>query len=193
MIGYPNKKKGSSSQVTINNAARRGMSLEEDINASNDYYRVNNLAVIYKKPTPIQIVDVYYPSRNKAKIVEAYFRQPSTTDYNGVFSGFYIDFEAKETQNKTTFPLALIHKHQLDHLRSVHLQGAVSFVIIRFTRYNETYLIYSETLFEWLAQETTRSIKLTWIREHGRLIQSTYHAPCDYLAIIKRDYFEVKK
>ena len=36
-----------------------------------------------------------------AVITEAYFRTPSTTDFNGIFKGRYIDFEAKETSNAT--------------------------------------------------------------------------------------------
>ena len=62
----------------------RGMSLEEDLNISNSYYVDRGVAFIYKKPTPIQITKVDYPSRSSAVIKEAYFKEPSTTDYNGL-------------------------------------------------------------------------------------------------------------
>lgn len=81
----------------------RGMRLENDINDSNKYYRELDRALIYKKPTPVQVVHVDYPKRQRAKITEAYYKTPSTTDYNGVYRGKYIDFEAKETKNKNEF------------------------------------------------------------------------------------------
>ena len=36
------------------NYKNRGMTLEDDINKSNQYYIENNIAYIYKKPTPIK-------------------------------------------------------------------------------------------------------------------------------------------
>ena len=63
------------------------MSLEEDLNISNSYYVDRGVAFIYKKPTPIQITKVDYPSRSSAVIKEAYFKEPSTTDYNGLYKG----------------------------------------------------------------------------------------------------------
>ena len=82
------------------------MNLEYDLNITNEYYRTIAKAYIYKKPTPIKLVKVDYKHN---KINEAYFDMPSTTDYNGLYKGKYIDFEAKETTNKTSFPLNNIH------------------------------------------------------------------------------------
>ena len=56
MINYPNGKKNSN-EKTIN-YANRGMSLEDDLNDTNKYYLQNDIAAVYKKPTPITIVNV---------------------------------------------------------------------------------------------------------------------------------------
>ena len=79
--------------------------------------------------------------RSKAVINEAYFRTPSTTDYNGVYRGYYIDFEAKETKNKTSFPLNNIHDHQVEHMKSCFLQKGLVFLLIRFKVLDEVYLL----------------------------------------------------
>src|SRR5690625_2961664 len=126
--------------VTSSNKSfsNRGMSLEEDINLTNAYYLERNIAIIHKKPTPVQIVNVNYPKRSAAVITEAYFQQAATTDYNGIYRGKYIDFEAKETRSTTSFPLANIHDHQIKHMKSIVKHGGISFLIIRFTSLSET-------------------------------------------------------
>jgi recombination protein U len=187
MIGYPNKKK---SQSLVNepaiSKARRGMSLEDDLNKTNSYYLDVDRAVIFKKPTPIQVVEVSYPSRNKAKITEAYYRQASTTDYNGVYKGLPIDFEAKETVNKTSFPLAKLHKHQLDHLINVYRHGAVAFLLIRFSSLDETYLLMVKSLMQYLSDNDRQSIPYAWIKNEGILIPYSLTPPVDYLTALDK-------
>jgi recombination protein U len=173
-----------------NNYANRGMTLEEDINITNEYYLVNDIAVIYKKPTPIKITKVDYPSRNKAKIKEAFFKLPSTTDYNGVYKGKYIDFEAKQTNSKTSFPLDNIHKHQIEHIRKVINHGGIAFLIIRFCLLNKTFVYMGKDLLNYLEKEKRKSIPLSEFEEKGYEIKIKYNPRIDYLNIIKK-YMEV--
>ena len=91
------------------NFAKRGMKLDEMIKQANQWYLLRDKAIIHKKPTPIQVVSVDYPKRSRAVITEAYYRTASTTDYNGIYKGHYLDFEAKQTNLKTKFPLHNIH------------------------------------------------------------------------------------
>lgn len=182
VINYPNKKK-SVNKRTISHS-NRGMNLEEDLSVTNQYYLDLNLAVVYKKPTPIQIVKVDYSKRNSAKITEAYFNVSSTTDYNGIYKGKYIDFEAKETQSLTSFPLSNIHAHQIKHLDYITKHGGFAFVIIRFVKLTEDYLVEATTLMKYLNETTRKSIPYQWIQENGYLIENKYQARLDYLKIV---------
>lgn len=174
--------------------SNRGMTLEEDINTTNACYLQTNRAVIHKKPTPVQIVKVNYPKRSAAVITEAYFKQASTTDYNGIYRQKYIDFEAKETKNKTLFPLANIHEHQIQHMESVMDHGGVCFVIIRFSIMDETYYLDAEKLIScWYNQSKgngRKSISYKTIKKDGFLIPFHYRLRVDYLSIIDRLYFK---
>ena len=147
-MNYPNGSNKKYSSTT--SYANRGMSLEDDLNITNEYYNTTGIAVVHKKPTAITIYKVDYLSNKDAVIKEARFKIPSTTDYNGIYKSKYIDFEAKETSSSTSFPLQNIHKHQLDHLRSIVKQGGIGFLIVRFTELNETYYLGSEELFKFL-------------------------------------------
>jgi recombination protein U len=196
-MNYPNGKNNSKQTTRAANAqanktfGNRGMTLEEDINTTNQYYLEANKAVIHKKPTPVQIVKVNYPKRSAAVITEAYFKQASTTDYNGVYRQKYIDFEAKETKNKTLFPLANVHEHQIEHMKTVVHHGGICFLIIRFRVYNETYYLPFEKLLLFWNDKLNggkKSISYQQIKEEGYLIPFQYQARVDYLAIIEKLY-----
>ncbi len=168
----------------------RGTNLENDINLSNKYYIDQKQAYIYKKPTPIKISKVDYPSKHnkvsKVVIKEAYFEAPSTTDYNGIYKGKYIDFEAKETQNKTVFPLENIHKHQIEHLRNITSCGGIGFLIVRFTAHQKNFLLLAEDLFSYLETSNQKSIPLSYFEEKGYLIEESYLPRLPYLKIIDK-------
>lgn len=168
--------------------SNRGMSLEEDLNQTNDYYRLHNKAIIHKKPIPIQVVNVNYPRRSAAKITEAYYRKASTTDYNGVYRGYYIDFEAKETRNKTSFPLKNFHDHQLKHMKECVEHGGICFVIIRFSTLNRVFLMEYKDLAElWEKQFETngkKSIPLKTIKKLGHELSYKLSPRLPYLTIV---------
>lgn len=199
-IRYPNgklyqplqnepKKKSSkkliSDKVSFSN---RGKSLEDDLNDTNSYYLSVGIANIHKKPVPIQIVKVEYPSRSAAVIREGYFRTPSTTDYNGVWNGKYIDFEAKETESKTSFPLKNIHLHQIKHLQSVVQQQGVAFFIVRFNKLERYFVTPFKMIDEaWTAMENggRKSITLKQFEENSIEIQVSYTPRLDYLKAVQ--------
>lgn len=163
--------------------ANRGMSLENDINKTNEYYRQIDKAYIYKKPTPIKVVKVIFQQK-KAKITEAYFDIPSTTDYNGLYKGKYIDFEAKETTSLTSFPLSNIHLHQIKHLDNIEKHNGIAFLIVRFTKRNETYLLMQKELKNFLENSSKKSIPITYFKEKAHLIKEKYSPRIDYLEIL---------
>lgn len=190
MIGYPTKQNRAlcSNEKPMNHS--RGMSLESDINASNEYYLETNRACIHKKPTPVQIVRVDYPQRSHAKIVEAYYKVPSTTDYNGVYRGRAIDFEAKETKNKTLLPFQLIHPHQIAHLKRVLYHGGVGFFIIRFSSLDETYVVDATELIKLYENKEKKSLTLKETKTIGTLIKEGLTPRLAYLDNVDQMYFK---
>ena len=175
MVNYPNKKKNNHYTSMIegkHNTAHRGMNLEEDINLTNEYYLSHDIAVIHKKPTPIQIVKVSYPERSSAKIVEAYFRTPSKT---------------------LSFPFTNISLHQINHLDKVIHHGGIAFLIIAFTKVNEVYLLDASFMVEAYRKNDRKSLRYETIKEKGHLIRQGFLPRLHYLEIIDQYYCEVFK
>lgn len=179
---YPN---GLNKQYKkINSTSNRGMDLENEINETNKYYLNNDIAIIYKKPTPITVNKVDYHARNDAVIKEAHFLIPSTTDYNGIYKGKYIDFEAKETKSDY-LPLSNIHPHQIKHLQNITRHGGYGFIIVRFTKYNLTFLLECNKLTYFIENEKRKSIPLSYFKENGYIIKQGFRPYLDYLKIVE--------
>ncbi len=190
MINYPNKKKHRDRKVV--STANRGMNFENMINQTNEFYLNNDIAVIHKKPIPIQIVKVDYKQRSAAKIVEAYYKLPSTTDYNGLYKGRYIDFEAKETKNKTSFPIKNIHEHQVLHLEQCLNHGGIAFTIIYFSLLDRIFFLDAihVSKFYHRSKDSRKSITLKEIETNGHEITEGYRKPVDYLKVIDEHYIK---
>ena len=202
MIKYPNgqsyeevvkkekKRKKSEKDISIS-SANRGMDFESDINSSNDYYRSKGVCLVYKRPTPINVVKVDY-SRG-AMITHAYFEAQSTTDYNGVYKGKYLDFEAKNTKNKTSFPLSNITNHQIEHLKQVIFHGGIAFFIVHFESLDKVFLLDASYVIHFYEKGDRKSIPLICFEENGIEIEKAYNPRLKYIDAVEKMYFSDDK
>lgn len=178
-MNYPNNiKKTKSKIITYDN---RGMDLEILINKTNQYYLDNNIALVYKKPTPIQIVKT-----DNNLITKAFFSAPSTLDYNGLYNGNYLEFEAKETSCKTSFPLRNIHNHQIEHIRKVIKHQGICFLIIRIN--NLIYLLKGEDFIHYIDTFEKKSIPYNYLEKNAYLLKENYLKGLNYLEIVDKIY-----
>lgn len=180
---YPNKAKKDYKKFT--SYANRGMDLEDAINNSNNYYLEKDIAIIYKKPTSITIKNATFKN-GKRIITEAYFKTPSTLDYNGIYKGKYIDFDAKETKSKTSFPINNIHKHQLKHMKDIIRHGGISFLLILIN--NVVYLLDGNDIFDFIDNNDRKSIPYEYIVKKGIPINTGYYPQLDYIKAIDKRY-----
>lgn len=161
----------------------RGMDFEADINQSNEYYLEKDLCLISKRPTPIRVVKVDYT--HGPKITQAYFEMQSTTDYNGVYEGRYLDFEAKSTISKTSFPLNNIPPQQIKHLQGVLRHGGIAFFLINCVTLGETYLLPAAYIIDFYQKKPRKSIPIADIKSNGYLVKEGYRPRYDYLPLVK--------
>ena len=169
--GKPYKKseevnKAEKGHRSLLSAANRGMSLEEDINLSNDFYRETGRALINKRPTPINIVKVDYS--HGARITDAYFEKQSTT----------------------SFPLSNISEHQIVHLKNVIKHGGIAFFVISFQIQNEIYLLDAKFVIEFYEHGKRKSIPYEVFKESGLLIKQDYSPRLHYLDAVDQLYFK---
>lgn len=159
----------------LKNSENNGMEFERLINDSNNYYKVNNLAFINKIPTPINVVKLH-----GKKITEAYFYQKSTTDYNGIYNGNHIDFEAKCTLDQSLNLSSNLHHHQREHLINIHHAGGVSFLFVWFKSFNRFFILFTEQLLTL----TSTILSIHFFEENCIEIIEKINPSLDYLKVI---------
>ena len=168
--------------------ANRGMFLEHIINDTNTYYLSKDKAVIYKKPTPIKVLNVKYRTAKTTLIDKAVFSETSTLDYNGIYKGKYIEFDAKECKSTTSFPLSNIKKHQITHISNIIKHGGIVFLIIFMN--NNFSLFKGSSLLEFINNTERKSIPFDYIKENAYIIKEGYMPRIDYLTVVDNVYLK---
>lgn len=184
MIKYPNgqPKKKTTTVKLAKSAANRGMELEKLISVANDYYLMHDIALITKRPTPINVVKINYTKG--ARITDAYFEKQSTTDFNGIYKHRYLDFEAKSTRLKASFPLNNIHEHQITHLENVIRHGGIAFFVVEFASLNEIYVLAASHVIGAYKNGERKSIPYAIFKEKGILVPLKINPILDYLPAV---------
>jgi recombination protein U len=120
------------------------------------------------------------------RIIDGFFETPSTLDYNGIYKGYYIEFDAKETKSKTSFSINNIHKHQIIHIKRVLHHNGIAFLIVRFTLLEKDYVLRGEDLIDYLNNSTKKSIPLSYFEENCYQVDIKYAPRLDYIKIVDK-------
>ncbi|OKP94794.1 Holliday junction resolvase RecU [Paenibacillus sp. P32E] len=169
------------------NYGNRGMVFEAHLDISNQMYEAQGKAVINKRPTPVKVIE-----KRGQYITMAVYEKPSTVDYDGIYRGRRIDFEAKDVNDLVRFDLSRLENHQYEHLEKSHKHGSMAFLLVRFGRNRKVYLLPFVAL-RVFRQESMRpggrkSISIDDFEIEGYEIRNG-RVPIDFLAAVDKIWF----
>ncbi|HDR7647944.1 hypothetical protein S3E15_02986 [Bacillus mycoides] len=166
----------------------RGMAFEKLINLSNEMYQRGRVALINKRPTPVKVLKMVY-----GRVKDGYYESKSTVDYDGVYKGRAIAFEAKSTNGINRFDLKNIARHQLDYLEKAEKMGAICFFLIGFSKDKSVFLVPLSVIQAYVRMSQQpkgkKSIPRADFDIYGYLADQTERAPVDYLQYIDEQGF----
>ncbi|MDR4987182.1 Holliday junction resolvase RecU [Bacillus cereus] len=161
----------------------RGMAFEKLINLSNEMYQREGVALINKRPTPVKVL-----KSAGGRVLNGFYESKSTVDYDGVYKGRAVAFEAKSTQSLTRFDLSNIAQHQLDYLEKAEKMGAVCFFLIEFSKDQTVFLVPASIIRSYVRMshqpDGKKSISRADFDVYGYLVEQTERAPVDYLQYV---------
>ncbi|ARJ26005.1 Holliday junction resolvase RecU (plasmid) [Bacillus mycoides] len=159
----------------------RGMAFELLLTNTCRMYKAASVGIFNKRPTPIKVVK----TDNKGNITKSAWGSKSTVDYDGVYKGRAVYFEAKSTEKNTSFPLEYISRHQIDYLKDTQAQGAICFFLIEFRTDHVIYFVPVSLVAEYyeamLYDGGRKSIPRKEFDKHAYVVEQTNRAPVDYL------------
>ncbi len=114
-------------------------------------------------------------------------------DYDGVYKGRAIAFEAKSTENAKRFDLKNITQHQLDYLEKAEKMGAICFFLIEFSKDKSVFVVPLSVIQSYVRMshqpKGKKSIPRADLGIYGYLVDQTERAPIDYLQYIDEQGF----
>lgn len=158
-----------------------GQAFENLLDYTNRIYQRKGIALINKRPTPVRVLKT-----RGNRILSAVYDKKSTVDYDGVYRGKPIAFEAKSTKQKR-LPLSMIADHQIKYLSLAKEHGSVTFLIVNLRAIDKVYVLSSSLILEYAesAQKGGRkSIPLADIQGRGIKVSSSNGIPLDYLKAV---------
>jgi recombination protein U len=168
----------------------RGMAFESLINYTNKIYANKGIAVINKRPTPVKVLKL-----KGNRIINGFYEEKSTVDYDGVYKGRAIYFEAKSTKVNTRFDLKNIHKHQIDYMLQTQRAGAICFFLIEFAGTRDVYLASFDFIHHAVVNADRGGRKSIPVEDFQYyavgLVESKNGVPLDYLSLVDKLIEEV--
>ncbi|MFC4403295.1 Holliday junction resolvase RecU [Gracilibacillus xinjiangensis] len=161
---------------------KRGAALENLINYANEIYLQKGIAVINKRPTPVKVT-----KSKGTRIINGFFEEKSTVDFDGVYKGNALYFEAKSTKDPR-FPLKNIHKHQIEYMYHAQKAGAICFFIIEFAGPSEQFLVPFDFIHHYVVHADRGGRKSIpyddFLYYSVGLLKSQNGIPLDYLSAV---------
>lgn len=161
----------------------RGMAFEKLINLSNEMYQREGVALINKRATPVKVL-----KSAGGRVLNGFYEAKSTVDYDGVYKGRAVAFEAKSTEKDTRFDLKNIAQHQLDYLAKAEKMGAICFFLIEFSKDKSVFAVPLSVIQSYVRMshqpKGKKSIPRADFDIYGYLVEQTERAPIDYLQYV---------
>jgi recombination protein U len=173
----PTKKSSKSKSKTAH--ANRGKSFEKLIEDTNTSYEFEGLGMVQKIPNE------WIVQRRGPQIINAFTRSKSTVDFIGIIrTGQGISFEAKQTANKTSFPLSNIKPHQIDYLTNFEKMKGIAFFLVNFSTFGRTFILPVTQLNDFMQNNDKKSIPFSYFEDNTIEVYRTDTKPIDYLSPI---------
>lgn len=122
------------------------------------------------------------------RVLNGFYKAKSTVDYDSVYKGRAIAFEAKATENVIRFDLKNIVQHQVDYLEKAEKMGVICFFLIEFSKDKLVFVVLPSVIQSYVRvphqPKGKKSIPRADLDIYGYLVEQTEPAPVDYLQYV---------